>query len=43
MFNDNNSYLKEMYEIIINEEKIKEFQIMIDNLVHNIKCKEDYQ
>jgi len=42
VFNDNNSYLKEMYEIIINEEKINNFHITVDNLVHSIKCKEDF-
>lgn len=43
IFNDNDPNLKLMFEIIINEEKIKEFETTVNNLVNSIKCKEDYQ
>ena len=42
VFNDNDHYLKEMYEIIINEKKLKDFQMVVDNLVNNIQCKDEY-
>lgn len=42
VFNDNDHYLKDMYEIIINEKKLNNFQMVVDNLVNNIHSKDEY-
>ena len=42
ILNDNNHFLKEMYEIIKDDEKIKEFENKINEILPTIQKKEDY-
>ena len=42
VLNDNNQYLKMMYEIILDDEKTFKFETEINNIIDNIKKKDDY-
>ena len=42
ILNDNNPYLKQMYEILIDEEKTKTFENEINNKIKDVKTKEEY-
>lgn len=42
ILNDNNPYLKQMYEILIDEEKTINFQNEFNNIIKDVKTKEQY-
>ena len=42
ILNDNNPYLKEMYEILIDEEKTQIFESEFNNMIKDVKTKEKY-
>jgi hypothetical protein len=42
ILNDNNPYLKEMYEILIDEEKTETFENAFNNIIKDVKTKEQY-
>ena len=42
ILNDNNPYLKEMYEILIDEEKTETFEKELNNIIKDVKTKEQY-
>ena len=42
ILNDNNPYLKEMYEILIDEEKTQLFESEFNNMIQDVKTKEKY-
>lgn len=42
ILNDKNEYLKQMYEIMTDENKINDFENMINNELHNLVNKENY-
>ena len=43
ILNDNNIHLKEMYDILTDEEKTQEFQTNFNNIISNIKTKDQYK
>lgn len=43
VFNDNDKYLKMMYDIIIDDIKVKEFNITINEMLKTVNNKEDYR
>ena len=42
ILNDNNTYLKELYEIIIDVEKAQTFENELNNIIKDVKTKEQY-
>ncbi len=43
ILNDNNPYLKEMYEILFDEEKTEAFENEFNNVIIDVKTKEQYK